>query len=135
MPGLMADVNIEGQFDALIAVCESEGWRAIWNSLGVTVHRWVELGLERDVADRDLWHACQDRGLILVTANRNADDLDSLQATITRDGTAASLPVVTLSDQERIRLDRAYAELAAAKLMDILIDIDSYRGTGRLWLP
>ncbi|HWG45363.1 MAG TPA: hypothetical protein VN688_21550 [Gemmataceae bacterium] len=35
----------------------------------------------------------------------------------------------------RINHSRAYAERVVERLLEYLIDIDNYRGTGRLYLP
>jgi len=43
--------------------------------------------------------------------------------------------VLTLANPGRIGRQRRYAELVAARLFDVLIDIDVLRGTGRLFLP
>ena len=46
-----------------------------------------------------------------------------------------SLPVVTISDQDRVLQDRIYAEKVAVKLLEYLIRIDEVRGAGRLYVP
>jgi hypothetical protein len=63
--------------------------------------------------------------VVLITANRNADDPDSLEATIQDLNTPQSLPVVTLANVERIRRDRQYAEQVAGQVLDLLFDIDN----------
>jgi hypothetical protein len=42
---------------------------------------------------------------------------------------------VTLADADRILDERAYAERAVVKLLEYLLDIDNYLGTGRLYVP
>ena len=135
MPGLLADVNAEGPLGALLAVCRAGGWHDLWQDIGVTVYTFADLGLDRDVPDRELWRTCQHRGIMLVTGNRHRDDPDSLQATIATETRPGSLPVLTLADPNRVMVDRAYAERAAVRMMEILTDLDQNRGTGRLWLP
>src|SRR5262249_10326723 len=93
------------------------------------------LGLAVTVADAILWHTCQGLQIALVTANRNATGPDSLEATIRAHNKADSLPVFTLADAQRVLHSRDYAERAAAKLLDYLLNIDLVRGTGRLYLP
>jgi hypothetical protein len=70
-----------------------------------------------------------------VTANRNADDPDSLAATIRTEGAPDSLPVLTIGNIDRLMNSREYAERVMLKLLDYLLDLDAYRGTGRLCLP
>jgi hypothetical protein len=93
------------------------------------------LGLEPDASDRAVWEACQREQVILLTANRNDAGPDSLEATIQRHNTPASLPVFTLANEQRVLRDRLYAAAVADRLLEFLFDIDSYHGTGRLYVP
>lgn len=135
MYGLLADHNCEGQLQVLLQVCRNERWRDIWLSLQVQIHTFKTLGLEIDAPDSTVWTVCQKKLLFLVTANRNDDGPNSLQATIARSGTIESLPVLTLGDGDAILDNREYAERAALRLMEILIAPDDAMGTGRLYLP
>jgi len=135
MNGLLADADIRGHFEALISICRSADWGEFWADLGVPVFAFEDVGLPANASDIDVWEVCQHRGLVLVTGNRNAEGETSLEATIRARGTIASLPVFTLANRDRILSDRNYAEQVAARLMELLTDINSLRGTGRLWLP
>lgn len=135
MLGLLADVNSEGHLAALRAVGESAAWRVVWEGLGVAVLHFEALGLRREMPDSELWHFCQTRGVLLITANRNRRAADSLEATIAAHNDVRSLPVLTLADPDRVLRDREYAELVVSRLLEVLIDLDANRGTGRLWLP
>ena len=135
MPALLADVNAEGHLDALLAVCRSPDWIEYWSYLQVSVERFSDLGLPANVSDDVLWRTCQQRELLLVTANRNQDGPDSLGVTIALEGTADSLPVLTLGDAGRLLTDGDYCRAAAARLIEIIEDLDIVRGSGRLWLP
>jgi hypothetical protein len=72
---------------------------------------------------------------VLITANRNSDGSDSLDAMIRAESTAESLPVMTVSDPLELRNNRDYAERVIEQLLDYLLAIDRVRGTGRLYLP
>lgn len=72
---------------------------------------------------------------MLLTSNRNQTGPDSLEETLRQRTTPESLPVLTISDPERFRRDRTYIERVIESLLDILLDIDAYRSTGRLYLP
>jgi hypothetical protein len=72
---------------------------------------------------------------VLLTSNRNADGPDSLEATIRAENQPDSLPVITISNHERVLQDRQYAERVAESLLDYLERIDEVRGTGRLYVP
>lgn len=78
---------------------------------------------------------CQDLGIVLVTGNRNADGVDSLEMTVRNHGTVKSLPVLTISDSKRLLRDRDYPQAAAVKLLEYLTDLENFRGTGRLYIP
>jgi len=43
---------------------------------------------------------------------------------------ADSLPVITIADSGRVLSDRLYAEQVAERLLDYLMRIDDFRGTG-----
>jgi hypothetical protein len=45
------------------------------------------------------------------------------------------LPVFTIANPKRVLQSREYAERVTAKLLEYLLDIDYYRGAGRLYLP
>jgi hypothetical protein len=93
------------------------------------------IGLVDLSPDDVVWQTCQREQLVLITANRNHDGPDSLEATIQAEGTDQSLPVLTLADADRILRSDDYAERVVRRLIEYLVDIDLYRGTGRLYLP
>lgn len=115
---VLADVNIEGHVDLVMAIA-----------------RVADVGIASNALDSTIWQTCQDAGYVLVTNNRNEDDADSLQATIRDRNRLESLPVLTIADTERLRISREYAERVAESLLDTLLRIDELRGTGRLYLP
>jgi hypothetical protein len=135
MKGIMADINVKGQMRMLLYILESDGWKEIWTSLNLSVQTFADLGLSRDAPDSQIWHTCQREDIILLTNNRNADGPDSLEETIRLHNKLDSLPVFTFADSEKIRQCREYAEEAVESLLEYLLDIDGFRGTGRLFLP
>ena len=133
--GLLADANCLGHLALLIQLFHS-GWRRdVWEVLQLTLVSFADLGLQGDASDRAVWEACQRAHVILLTANRNDDGPDSLEATLRHQNTAASLPVFTFANDQRVLRDRVYAEAVADQLLEFLFDIDRYRGTGRLYVP
>lgn len=131
----MADNNVGGHVDAVLAVCRGPEWGEVWAAMDVEVQDFERLGVPRDLPDAELWHVCQERNILLITANRNSTGPDSLEATIRGRGTADSLPVLTLADPDRVLGDGAYVSRVAERLIDICLDVDRVRGTGRLYLP
>jgi hypothetical protein len=135
MRAILGDVNVQGHVGILVHILESATWREIWAGLNLSVLTFADLGLERDATDDVIWQTCQREQAVLITANRNDDGPTSLEATLRSHNTATSLPVLTVADVERVRQSRNYAERVVESLLEYLLDIDSYRGTGRLYLP
>ncbi len=135
MRGILADVNVEGQQHVIVSIWNSDAWREIWHALGLVWERFDSLSISEDSSDALIWRTCQAEQLVLITANRNNDGRDSLEATIQAENQLESLPVVTIADPDRVVRDRAYAETVAVRLLDHLIFIDAYRGAGRIYVP
>ena len=58
-----------------------------------------------------------------------------MEATIQASHTPTSLPVLTISEPQRMLSSRAYAHRVVERLLEYLIDVENLRGTGRLYLP
>ena len=135
MDGILVDSNVQQHVQILRYILESESWQEVWSSLALPILSFSDVELPRDATDSVVWHFCQQHELCLVTANRNMTGPDSLEATIRRANAPNSLPVFTLADPEQVRHSSNYAGRVAESLLEYLIDIDKYRGTGRLYLP
>jgi hypothetical protein len=133
--GILPDINCQGHFQVLQRLLADESRAELWNFLNLEVLTFDDLGLAVNISDRLLWQTCQQHDVVLITANRNAEDPDSLEATIQDLNTPQSLPVVTFANVERIRRDRQYAEQVADQVLDLLFDTDNLLGTGRLFVP
>jgi len=133
--GILADANCEGHLAVLLRFF-GQAWRQeVWVFLSLRPYAFADLGLRLDASDREVWTVCQREQIVLITANRNDEGPESLEATIQQQNTARSLPVFTLSNDQRVLRDRPYAERVADRLLESLFDIDSYCGTGRIYLP
>ncbi len=135
MPGVLADGNVEGHFKMLMRVLEMPAWRELWTALKIEIVTFEHLGLAKHVSDQVLWRTCQTHDVVLITGNRNADGPESLEAAIRFENTDESLPVLTIADPTSIYTDRAYTELVAERLLEVLMDLDGLRGTGRIYVP
>jgi len=133
--GLLADVNIQGQVDRLVARMKSGPWKLFWDDLQLPYLRFSDVGLAFDSPDSLVWQTCQQQQLVLITDNRNRDAPDSLESTIRNENAANSLPILTIGKVRRLRQDPDYAGQVIEGLLDILLRIDSFRGTGRIYLP
>jgi len=135
MLGLLADANTELHVSILLNVCRSKRWRLVWDALSIDVLDFRSLGIQTSTPDDVLWHLCQARQIVLITANRNQSGPDSLQGTILRESTIDSLPVITIGDPRQLQLDNVYRERAADRLIEILFDMERIRGAGRMYIP
>ena len=135
MKAILGDFNIEGHVRLLVALLDAEGWGELWVELGLEVITFARLGMPGTTPDDELWRLCQREQIVLVTANRNHDGPDSLEAVIRAENRPDSLPVFTLGDADRVVESREYAVRTAVQLLDYLLRIDTLRGTGRLFLP
>ena len=84
--------------------------------------------------DRDVWRFAQDNQMLLLTDNRNMVGADSLEQTIRDENQVTSLPVITLSRADRV-IEQSYRERCATRLLDIILGLDNYLGTGRVFIP
>ncbi len=132
---IMADNDVVGHVRALIQICESPPWDEFWHKARCEFLTLADLGLPENATDAEIWNACQENEIVLVTGNRNADRPESLEMTIPLRNDEQSLPVITLADRDRIDRDRAYAETVVERVLEILFDFDNLRGTRRLYVP
>ncbi len=94
-----------------------------------------QAGFAPSASDRDIWLYCQSRRLLLLTANRNRRGEDSLQEVLEELNQESSLPVLTLANPQRALFDSVYRELCAYRICDIALDLASYLGAARLFVP
>jgi hypothetical protein len=132
---LLADANLDGHASLLLARLRSDLWREFAEELQVQVLHFEDVGLDRTAPDDVVWRFCQRRGCVLLTANRNRDAEDSLEATIRRESTPDILPVLTFADADRALQSAAYLDRVVETLLTYLLDWQGYRGAGRLYLP
>jgi len=128
---LLADYNAEGQARLLYQLLDDEGWLELCD---VTVTTFRAIGLPTDTDDRTVWRTAQRREMVLLTANRSMTGSYSLEETIREENTARSLPVLTIALMTRLR-ERLYRERCCLRLVEIALDLDGYRGTGRIFIP
>src|SRR5262249_50300937 len=107
------------------------GWLAL---LPVRLTTFAQAGLAIESSDREVWRFAQERGMLLLTDNRNMEDEDSLERTIRDQNIPTSLPVLTIGRLDRIS-DREYRERCALRLFEVALDLDQYLGRGRIYLP
>ncbi|MGH9937392.1 MAG: ACP S-malonyltransferase [Blastocatellia bacterium] len=128
---ILLDNDISGFQNLLTGAIESTGWSEYQL---IEFIRLEDLGLDSATEDREIWRRCQNNGYILLTTNRNEKGADSLQLTIREENTLASLPVITISDQQKLH-NAAYREACIESLLTIVLELNNYLGTGRLYIP
>lgn len=122
---------MEGQASLLFSTLKSQGWVEL---LDVHFVRFSTIGLSIASSDREVWHQAQSAGMLLLTANRSMIGPGSLEQTIREESTLVSLPVLTVGHVERMD-ERIYREECADRIAEIIMDLDQYRGAGRLYIP
>ncbi len=109
----------------------AEGWLELCPLQWLT---FSQVGLPADSSDRTVWRFVQAQGMILLTANRSMTGEDSLEQTLREENTLTSLPVLTVGDVERM-IEKHYRDRCLKRLLDIVLDLDNYRGTKRIFIP
>lgn len=99
--------------------------------IGLTT--FADVGLAFDSNDRTVWRFAQEHGMVLLTDNRNMSGADSLEQTIREESRQDSLPVLTIGSVERI-VEKEYRERCAFRLIEIILDLESYLGAARLYI-
>lgn len=128
---VLLDNDISGFQTHLIGAIESTGWSEYELIEFIALK---DLGLDYSTQDREIWRRCQKSGYILLTTNRNEKGADSMQLTIREENTLESLPVITVGDQQRLH-NAAYREACIESLLTIVLELNNYLGTGRLYIP
>lgn len=102
--------------------------------LKIRFSRLRDFGLPDDCTDQEIWRFVQQQRLLLMTSNRNNESETSLEAVIWRENTLDSFPVVTISDKDHL-VTADYRQRVADSLAAIIIYLDNYLGSGRLYVP
>jgi predicted nuclease of predicted toxin-antitoxin system len=127
----LADHNLEGQAVLLWGTLEDIGWLKL---LPIKLLKFSDVGLPDESTDQEVWRFVQKHDLILLTGNRKMKGKDSLEQTIREENTPSSLPVLTVGKVEQLE-ERLYRERCANRLVEIMVDLDNYRGVGRIFIP
>ncbi len=128
----LVDYNLRGQAALLWGTIAAEGWLEL---LPIRFVGFEEVGLVENSSDRAVWQIAQTNQMIILTANRNMKGDDSLEQVIQEDdNTMTSLPVVTIGNKERLD-EQSYRERCASRLVEILFDLENYKGVGRIYVP
>ena len=85
-------------------------------------------------SDRVVWQYAQKHQMLILTANRNMKGEDSLEQVMREENTEDSFPVLTIGSLDRLS-ETDYRERCVDRLIEIAVDIDQFKGVGRLFIP
>lgn len=95
---------------------------------------FADIGLPIDSNDREIWRFAQKNQMILLTGNRRMREEDSLEQTLRDENTLISLPTLTIGNVDRMA-EETYRERCAERLLEIVLALDNYLGTARIFIP
>jgi hypothetical protein len=128
----LIDHNLKGHALVFFGTIASQGWSDIVPIQFVT---FDEVNLSIDSDDRVVWRIAQENQMILLTANRSMKGKDSLEQVMREESTSESLPVITVSNADRLLNDSEYRGRCVESLIEIVLSIDTYRGARRIFIP
>ncbi|MEM8638847.1 MAG: ACP S-malonyltransferase [Cyanobacteria bacterium P01_G01_bin.54] len=128
----LVDHNLEGHALLLSGRITTLGWLDLLPIRFFTFAK-IELPIYSD--DRVVWRFAQTNQMILLTANRSMKGENSLEQVLREENTPRSLPVVTIGNANRVLADSDYRNRCVDRLIEIVIDLDDYRGSMRLFIP
>ena len=124
--------NLKGHAVLLSGSIVSSGWLD-WVLIRFITFDEVSLPIDSD--DRLVWRLAQSNQMILLTANRSMKGENSLEQVMREEMTSTSLPVITIGDADRLLNDSEYRQRCGIRLVEIVIDINTYVGVSRLFIP
>lgn len=128
----LVDHNLNGHCAVFLGTIASQGWLDL---VSIEFVKFSEMNLPTDSDDRVVWRLAQKNQMILFTANRSMKGNDSLEQVMREENTLASLPVVTVGNADRLLNDAEYRKRCVDSLMAIVLDLETYLGVGRLFIP
>lgn len=128
---ILIDQDLLGYDVFLEEGLKETGWDQL---ISVEFKRLRDFGFPGNLPDQEIWRFVQTQRLLLVTNNRNNEDETSLQATMWRENTPESLPIITISDKNAL-IQSDYRQRVAQSLVRIFVDLENYLGTGRVFVP
>ena len=128
----LIDHNLGGHTEILLGNIASQGWLEL---LPIRFVTFKEMSLSIDSSDRIVWRLAQENQMILLTANRSMKGEDSLEQVLREENTVDSFPVITIGDADRFLTDRVYRNRCIDRILEILLDLETWMGVGRLFVP
>lgn len=60
--------------------------------------------------------------------------VDSLERTLREENTPSAFPIITVGNVNKLT-ERGYREQCSIRLVEIALDLESYMGAGRIFIP
>jgi hypothetical protein len=113
MPGLLADVNVQGHLPYLVRLIHGIDVLDLLTDVGITFEIFPDRGLNSQMTDRALWNYCQ------------AHELEG------------HLPVLTLANKAQFEHSASYATRVANDVANLLFSIfhENLRNQPRIFVP
>lgn len=75
---IVSDNDVIGAVALIRRILATAYWAPLATALNLEFIEFHDLGLRPDSMDREVWQACQDAGVLLITGNRagGSDSLD-----------------------------------------------------------
>ncbi|MEH2049727.1 DUF5615 family PIN-like protein [Nostoc sp.] len=128
----LIDHNLKGHALVFFGAIASQGWL---DTVSIQFVTFAEIELSINSDDRVVWRVAQENQMILLTANRSMKGKDSLEQVMREENTVISLPVITIGNTDRLLNDSKYRERCVERLIEIVLNIDDYRGSMRIFIP
>jgi len=128
----LVDHNLEGHALLLSGSMTNQGWQELFQIRFIFLE---EMSLPFDSSDRVVWRFAQANQMFLLTANRRMKGKDSLEQVLREENTPTSFPVMTIGDADRVLNDIVYRDLCVNRLLEIVLYIENYTGTRRIFIP
>jgi predicted nuclease of predicted toxin-antitoxin system len=129
---VLVDHNLRGHSVVLVGSLAASGWLDL---ISIRFVLFEEVGLKVNSNDRMVWRCAQANDMILLTANRSMKGKDSLEQVMREENTSTSLPIITIGSIDRLLAEPEYRDRCANRLVDIIVDIEDYRGARRIFIP
>ncbi|MCY7272204.1 MAG: ACP S-malonyltransferase [Phormidesmis sp. CAN_BIN44] len=124
--------NLKGYALVFFGAIASQDWLDIVPIQFVT---FDEINLSIDSDDKVVWRLAQENRMILLTADRSMKGKDSLEQVMREENTLESLPVITVSNADRLLNNSEYRGRYVESLIETVLDIDTYLGARRIFVP
>lgn len=128
---ILLDRDMEGPGAILWGMLTVEGWVSFF-SLHVVALAQI---MPEDVLDDDIWHFAQKNHMLFLTHHRSMRQGDVLESVIRAENLPSSLPVISIVHAPLLTIARDYQEICLDHLLEILENLEHYKGAGRLFIP